>query len=311
MRAVAELIDDRGAAAQTDDFFRSPAFLGAEGVTHTLRVDAGALSIALPLVVREVPGSELADAISPYGYPGGAVHGEGEPPAASDVDWSRSGLISAFVRERVGASTSLSGARRRSTVLLHDPGRERAIRPRLAAQIRSNERRGWEVAALAGPEASDRDVDEFAAIYEQTMQRARAAARYFFEPGYFRSILSFEKSWLLIARSVGAAGGAGAIAGLSDGVLHYYLGGTADAALGDSPFKNVVAAMLDLADELAAPLNLGGGVQGGDGLESFKRGFANAEAPFRTHEIVCSPREYARLAGGGDAGGFFPAYRAP
>ena len=311
MRAVAELIDDRGAASESVDFFRSPAFLRAEGVTHTLRVEAPDVSIAVPVIVREVPGSELADATSPYGYPGGAVRGAGEPPVAAEVDWSASGLISAFVRERIGAPASLGGPRERSTVLLHDPTRERAIRPRLAAQIRSNERSGWEVGTVAGPQTPDREVDEFSAIYEQTMHRARAAARYFFEPGYFRSILSFESSWLLIARSPGATAGAGAIAALSDGVLHYYLGGTADAALGESPFKNVVVAMLDLADELGVPLNLGGGVLAGDGLESFKRGFANSEAAFRTHEIVCAPREYARLTGNRAGGDFFPAYRAP
>ena len=69
--------------------------------------------------------------------------------------------------------------------------------------------------------------------------------------------------------------------------------------------------MMALAGEVGAPLNLGGGVREGDGLEGFKRGFANAKAPFRTHEIVCDPGAYERLSAGRDAGGFFPAYRAP
>ena len=58
------------------------------------------------------------------------------------------------------------------------------------------------------------------------------------------------------------------------------------------------------------PLNLGGGLAAGDGLEAFKRGFANAELAFSTHEIVCDPDAYAELAGDRDAGDFFPAYRA-
>ena len=123
--------------------------------------------------------------------------------------------------------------------------------------------------------------------------------------------MRFDRSWLLLASSPDVDAGAGAIAAVSDGVLHYYLGGTADAALEDSPFKNVVVAMLDLADELGMPLNLGGGLVAGDGLEGFKRGFANAELPFVTHEIVCDPGAYERLSAGRDAGGFFPAYRAP
>jgi hypothetical protein len=101
------------------------------------------------------------------------------------------------------------------------------------------------------------------------------------------------------------------VAARSDGLLHYYLGGTADSHLDASPFKNVVASMTALADELALPLNLGGGLRAGDGLEDFKRAFANAELPFHTHEIACDAAAYERLAGGRNDADFFPAYRAP
>src|SRR3712207_9471200 len=63
--------------------------------------------------------------------------------------------------------------------------------------------------------------------------------------------------------------------------------------------------------ERGLSLNLGGGVTPGDGLEEFKRGFANAELPFVAHEVVCEPREYERLsAGAASSAAFFPAYRA-
>ncbi len=69
--------------------------------------------------------------------------------------------------------------------------------------------------------------------------------------------------------------------------------------------------MLDLADELGLPLNLGGGVTAGDGLEAFKRGFANTGLAFHTQEVVCDPDEYERLGRDSRAPeGFFPAYRA-
>ena len=81
--------------------------------------------------------------------------------------------------------------------------------------------------------------------------------------------------------------------------------------MGDSPFKNVAEAMIDLATELGVILNLGGGVRSGDGLEDFKRGFANGELPFRTHELVCDADAYRRLTDGREDSGFFPLYRAP
>jgi hypothetical protein len=218
--------------------------------------------------------------------------------------------VSLFARERLVGEPWLGNASERSQVHVHDPTAERGVRPRLLEQVRAAERRGWRVDAMPGPEVDDRDLDDFAAAYQQTMRRADAAARYFFPRPYLRAALEYEGSWILIARRDGDAGAA-AIAARSDGFLHYFLGGTADAALEESPFKVVVLAMLDLADELGLPLNLGGGVRPGDGLESFKRGFANARFSFRTHEVVCDPAEYERLTATRGPTEYFPAYRAP
>lgn len=309
MAARAELIADRGVAAEASEFFRSRAFYEAEGVTHTLRVEASAMTARVPVLVREVPGSELNDAISPYGYPGGEVDG-GPAPEPVEVDWTAAGLVSVFARERLGGSPWLASARERSAVLVHDSARPRRLRTRLAEQIRANERRGWSVEAARGPAVGEDRCAAFERAYEQTMRRADAAERYFYPREYFRTVLGFERSWLLLARSPDDTIGAGAIAALSDGLLHYFLGGTADEHLDDSPFKNVVDAMIDLAEELGAVLNLGGGVTPGDGLEAFKRGFANGELPFRAHEVVCQPAEYERLSEGRPRTGFFPRYRA-
>jgi len=304
----AELHADAGAAAACPEFFRSREFAAAEGVTHTL--EAG--PVRLPVIAREIPGSGgLHDATSPYGYPGGTLTEAEPPPAPADVDWSAAGLVSLFVRDRIGEPPAFTGGTERSVVQVHDPSRERAVRPRMAEQVRQNERAGWAVSAAPGPDSDASARASFHALYTQTMERTEASERYFFEPSYFDAVLTFERSWLLLAGTSDLPAVAGAIAALSDGVLHYYLGGTADAALEASPFKNVVSAMLDLAGELGAPLNLGGGLSAGDGLERFKRGFANGELPFVTHEIVCDPEAYERLSGARGTGRFFPAYRAP
>jgi len=304
----AELHADGGAAAASEDFFRSPVFLGAEGVTHTL--EAGPALI--PVIVRDITGKGgLRDAISPYGYPGARMEPGAPSPAPAAVDWLATELVSLFLRDRVGDPPALAGGTERSRLQFYDPELGRAVRPRLAEQVRRNERDGWVVDSRRGPDSSATERASFHALYTQTMRRTEAAPRYLFDPEYFEAILSHPRAWLLLAAVGSREAAAGAIAVLSDGVLHYYLGGTADVALEASPFKNVVVAMLDLADGLEAPLNLGGGVRAGDGLERFKRGFANSERPFRTHEVVCDPQAYERLAAGRDAGGFFPAYRAP
>jgi hypothetical protein len=103
---------------------------------------------------------------------------------------------------------------------------------------------------------------------------------------------------------------AASIAVRSDGFLHYFLSGSADSHLRDSPMKNVVAALTEHATDIDLPLNLGGGITPGDHLEEFKRGFANRQLPWHTSELICDSAAYARLSAGRDAGDFFPAYRA-
>jgi hypothetical protein len=281
-------------------------------VTHTLRVSSGDGTIALPVLVHEIPDAGLADAVSPYGYPGAAVVAwTVPPPTPALIDWSATGLVSAFIRERLGDHPGLGDATVRSRVQVHDPALDRRLRPRFAEQIRRNARLGYRVEVIPGPEAAGEHGSSFHAVYTATMRRAGAGQRYLFDQRYLSAVLGFGRSWLVLCRSPDGAVAAGAIAGLSDGILHYYLGGTADAHLERSPFKNVADAMVGLADRLGVRLNLGGGVRAGDGLEDFKRGFSNAELPFLTHEIVCDRDAYDRLSAGGPPTDFFPAYRAP
>jgi len=307
----AELIEDGGAgAAAPGQFFRSPGFLAAEGATHTLSIEGAAEPLALPLIVRPIEGSDRCDAISPYGYPGASAVPEPAPDPAG-IEWSGTGLVSLFVRDRIGERPCFAGGNVRAEVHLADPRGEGGIRKRLGQQIRANERKGWQVGVEPGPAAEPSDIAAFEAAYEQTMRRTGAAERYFFAGEYFESVLAESSAWLLLAGREDHGPEAGAIAVTSDGLLHYFLGGTADDALEDSPMKNLFAAMISLAGELGVSLNLGGGVTPGDSLDSFKRGFANSSAPFRTHEVICDQGAYEELCeGAGPAPeGFFPAYR--
>jgi hypothetical protein len=228
------------------------------------------------------------------------------------VDWSETGLVSVFVRDRIGGPPALAGGTERARVQIADPGRESGVRKRLGQQIRRNQRRGWAVVPRPGPEVTGDQLSAFERAYAETMARTGAAERYLFDSDYFRGVLAAERSWLLLAGRGDEPPAAGAIAGVSDGYLHYYLGGTADSALADSPMKNLFAGMIELAGELELPLHLGGGVSPGDSLDEFKRGFANGSEAFVTHEVVCDPAAYEQLssAAGRAPEGFFPAYRA-
>ncbi len=318
VRARAELDADEGRAASSEELFRSPQLLAAEGVTHSLRVETDAGELVAPLIVRPIPGAEAQDAISPYGYPGIVPAKAPATPAGADcsaplahdqVDWSATGLISIFLRGTALGPHPLAGSER-SSLQISDPSRPRKSRMSDRQQIRRNEGRGYEVATVPGPEATPADRGGFHRVYEETMRRTAAAERYLFGAEWFEAVLSSPRARLVVVRAPGREGvAAAAIGALSDGVLHYFLSGTGESWLRDAPMKNAIVALQELSEQLDAPLNLGGGLRPGDGLEEFKRGFANLERPYVTHEIVCDRPAYERLAQDRETT-FFPAYRA-
>ncbi len=311
MGARAILLADAGAAASEGDFFRCREFYAAERVTHSLMVEHDhERAVAAPLIVRPIEGTDLSDAQSPYGYPG-AVRNTSELLRPADVEWSGTGLVSIFLRDRLTPPPAFPGGTLRSQVHVADPGHGLSIRSTHRRHINRNLRLGYGTRRLPGAEAGERELQGFARVYRETMVRAGAASRYFLGEEYFSTVLRSTSCWLMLAAAPDARVAAGAIAVRSDGMLHYYLGGTGDAFLEHSPFKNVVQAMLELAGELSLPLNLGGGVRPGDALEHFKAGFANRTAPFCTHEVVCRPDAYEELSAGRPSGDFFPSYRAP
>lgn len=325
--ARAALIEDGGAAAVSEEFFRSRPFLDAEGATHTLRIESDNVELFAPLLVREIPNSDARDAISPYGYPGlagsrggarrslPAVAPAGTPPTppALDprtIDFSATGLVSVFLRHTLGRSP-LAGATERNVVQIADPSLPPKSRPSDRRQVRRNLEAGYELTLVPGAETSSDQRAGFVDVYEQTMRRTAAAGHYFFGQAYFDRILAADRTWLALLTAPAGDLAAASIAAVSDGFLHYYLSGSADDHLRGAPMKNIVSRLVELAQELELPLNLGGGLAPGDALEEFKRGFANRQQPWHTSEIVCDREMYEHHAGGRAAGDFFPAYRAP
>jgi hypothetical protein len=321
-RPFAQLIEDGGASAGGDvgghpaEFFRGAHFLAAEGATHTLRIEIDDAELLAPVCVREIGDGPDRDAISPYGYPGftvvGPAPGEGGVPPLDPVavDFHRTGLVSVFIRHRLDL-VPFAGSTERNVVQIADPALKPKSRPTDRRQVRRNLEAGYTVELVPGAETSAAQRAAFLDLYEQTMRRTDAAPHYFFGAHYFDQLLPADRTWLALATDPDGIPAAASIAAVSDGYLHYYLSGSADSHLGDSPMKNVLARLIEFSAELQLPLNLGGGLRPGDALEEFKRGFANRTVTWRTSEVVCDPPRYAELSGDRDAGGFFPAYRAP
>jgi hypothetical protein len=337
-RPFAQLIEDGGASAgggvggHPSEFFRGAHFLEAEGATHTLRIEIDDVELLAPLIVREIDDGPDRDAVSPYGYPGFSVIGSDAAPGVrtfpriaritanapgedaggvdpTKIDFSRTGLVSVFIRHRLDL-VPFAGATERNVVQIADPALPPKSRPTDRRQVRRNLEAGYTVELIPGAATNAGQRAAFLDLYEQTMRRADAAPHYFFGAEYFDRLLPAERAWLALAADPEGVPAAASIAVVSDGYLHYYLSGSADSHLADSPMKNVLASLVEHAGELNLPLNLGGGIRPGDALEEFKRGFANRKLAWRTSEVICDPDRYAELSAGREAGGFFPAYRA-
>ena len=162
----------------------------------------------MPVLVREIPGTERRRdlAVRIPGRRGERRHGP--PPDPPRIDWSATGLVSVFVRERLGAGAVPRRRDGRSVVQVHDPARPRRLRSRFAEQIRRNARLGYRVEVLPGPRPRPRSGRASTPPTRRRCERAGAAERYFFDARLSRRrILGFERSWLVLCP--GPEGGRG------------------------------------------------------------------------------------------------------
>ncbi|RKH37437.1 GNAT family N-acetyltransferase [Corallococcus sicarius] len=301
-RAV--LVPDQGQRACTADYFRSEQHLRAEGVTHSLIVEDGeGRALRVPLIVRPIEGTSYRDAVSPSGFPGAELNGLREVPPDA-IDWRGTELVSLFVRDRIGGPRCFAGGTLRSEVCLIDSRQPLTFRADHAADIRRNMRLGYASTCVPVRESSPEQREGLKQVYRQTLARTDAGERRALTDAWFDEVFTCDFAWLVTTRAPDGAVASCALAVLSDGLLHHFLGGTADAYLAHAPEKNELPVLVELSAKLEAPVHLSSGVRPKDG-------FANATSCFYTHELICDPEAYAPLSRGHAGAGFFPAYRAP
>ncbi len=91
------------------------------------------------------------------------------------VDFSATGLVSVFLRHRLGPPP-LTGASERNVVQVADPALAPKSRPSDRRQVRRNLEAGYELALVPGAETTPAQRAGFLDVYEQTMRRTDAAA---------------------------------------------------------------------------------------------------------------------------------------
>ncbi|MDR3669552.1 MAG: GNAT family N-acetyltransferase [Holophaga sp.] len=325
------------------DFYHLPAYVdlcarrdGGEPVAFWAA--EGGAAMLIPMVLRPLP-PELEpdpgwrDAATPYGYPCPLLRGDPDEAAVAAMlqafrdTGAAAGIVTAFLRlhpllpllPTAEAPFQAFGAlvQHGETVYLDlNQGREeldRQTRVNHLADVRRLEREGYRVLL----DGWDR-LDDFVAIYQQTMRYRSADAFYCFEPGYFvdlRRCLGERLHLSLVQDPDGAAAAAGLFT-WTDGLVQFHLSGTSEAHRRAGPAKLMLIHMRDWARERGARyLHLGGGVGcRQDSLAFFKQGFSKLRAPFSTLRMVLHPERYQALLGRRGRSGssdFFPGYRQP
>ena len=266
----------------------------------------------MPLIVREIAGPTASTRSRPTATPARDVAGARRRPGRA-VDWraDRAGqrLRPRPARRPRPGSPARASARASSS---HDPGAAAQVAAeRSPSRSARNERAGWPVERCAGPgvERRGRATRFERRLHGDDATRSTPPSATSSRRVLRRAALPSSAAGCCVARPRRASAGAGAIAAVSDGFLHYYLGGTADARS-----RGVAVQEPDRRDArprrraraAAQPRRRRHARRRARGVQARLR---QRELPFRTHELVCDPAAYESSRRRPRAGEFFPAYR--
>ncbi len=275
-------------------------------------------NVAFAAILREEP----ADVTSPYGYGGPLPLKEGADLGGfwERYDaWCRGRAIpSSFVRFHplLGNERDARGvhveALGHTVAWRLEPGRDllAGMDKHHRRLVRKAEREGLAATVVQGPAS----LDEFVALYEETMRRNEASPFYFFSAAYWEALARLGEGLVLVNVRRGEELAASVLCLAGSPWLHYHLGGASDEGrrLGASHLALLTAAGWGQALGYEA-LHLGGGVGGQeDSLFEYKRRFAPDDlVTASVGKAVHDEEAYRRLAGVTEIAfdGYFPAYR--
>lgn len=275
------------------------------------------------LIARPIPGADLKDGVSVYGYP----DIDARTPHRLQVNlraqldemealYQDHGVIAAY--HRLGLYQDIGGSWKTDHAASSQVGEAIVVdltmdweemlmsfRPRLRSQLRND--------PPLTLEYSD-DVAMFHKMYIENMERVGASAAYLFTKEYLRKVCDMEGAKLIIASDhEGPVSGAITVIHGSD--IYYHLGATSDRGLPHSPLRQVLSWICRVhAGGLHRALVLGGGLGGiSDELLRFKRGFSKRSVPVFGFKFVADAQAFWNLSGRRPEDAFdelfFPPYR--
>lgn len=303
-----------------------------EGRAELLVAAHGGRTFALPLLLRPIPGTQLQDATSVYGYAGPAGVFDG-------LDAEACSAITSSIRERLVAAGTVSlfsrlHPLREQDALLGGAGKVVHAGTTVSVDLELPPEQQWMAYRADNRNRIGRlrregyvcrrhdagDLDAFIELYESTMRRVEAKSYYVFGRDYYETLVDPARGGLelWIVRDQGGTPAAAGLFSLRGDIVQYHLSGAGDAYRKQAPTTLLLDEVRRSAiDRGARRMHLGGGLGGGeDSLFAFKSGFGSGRHAFRVWQWILDPVTYRaledrRLAREPAPGAFFPSYRAP
>lgn len=336
------------------DTYHEPAYVrvaAGDGRPCAFWARRGEAEILVPLVVRALPEAlgapdTWSDAIAPYGYPAPLVTPgapEGDEAAGALVAMfmegcREAGIVSVFCRLHPLIESPLAALGAHGQV--HEHGQtvyiDLGLPPdALRHQLRGSIRRDVQRLARAGFRLVLDDwskLPAFVSVYNQAMDRLRAARSLYFDEAYFRALVDglpggppgaliggLPGVHLACVVAPDGALAAGAFFLVCQGLMQYHLGASAEAYQAQSPLKLCLHGMsLEAAARGYRWHHLGGGLGARqDSLFHFKCGFSPLRGVFRSWRAIVDRARYDALVSrvpperrAAVPADFFPGYRA-
>jgi hypothetical protein len=291
------------------------------------------------ILAEEAAAGDVADVVSPYGYSGillspAALQAPGFPDFAL-AELVRvlkaKGVCSAFFRLHPILNEALAEIFEPGTVVPN--GETVSVDLTLSkSQLWTHTRKGQQstinkckrLGFTARMVPIAQSLDEFIAVYQETMDRVGAHRSYYFSRDYFTQLLTLGDRMHLCIVEVEGRVAAASLFFECCGIVQAHLGGSRTEFLSQSPFSLLLDYVRLWAQERGNEfLHLGGGVGGGkDSLYAFKAGFSRRRHSFLTLRLITDEEKYRDLVGlraralNAEAedllkSDFFPAYRYP
>ncbi|WP_299554796.1 ATP-grasp domain-containing protein [Seonamhaeicola sp.] len=286
--------------------------------------------IALPILIREIPGTKYKDATSVYGYAGPINKGingnfNNKHFIKSLIGYFKEkNIVSVFSRLNpfiLGQDKTLinlGNLVNQGKVVNIDLKLDLDVQKQhIQKRLKTNINRLRKLCSIK--KASNQEgLKQFIEIYYDNLNRVNATRFYYFNSLYFQKLLSTNdfKSEILLAvdNETGETIG-GCLFVFTNSIVQYHLSGVKKAFLHKNPTKLLIDEMRIIATEKGYKyFNLGGGLGGrdNDSLFRFKSLFSSNYREFKLWELIINQEVYDELVKQNnitEGSSFFPLYR--